>query len=47
MFLLPKLYDKDFNIYSLKQLTKIPQKLSWSHKGNSKLTNSFFNRLEL
>lgn len=47
MFLLPKLYDKDFNIYSLKQLKKIPQKLSWSHKGNPKLTNSFFNRLEL
>lgn len=47
MFLLPKLYDKDFNIYSLKQLKKIPQKLSWSHKGNSNLTNSFFNHLEL
>lgn len=47
MFLLPKLYHKDFNNYSLKQLQKIPQKLSWSHKGNPNLINSFFNRLEL
>lgn len=47
MFLLPKLYNEEYNDYCKRLLMKVPQKLSWSHNGNEILENSFFNKLEL
>ncbi|MGV3145827.1 capsular polysaccharide synthesis protein [Streptococcus parasuis] len=47
MFLLPKLYNEEYNEFSLKLIKRVPQKLSWSHSGDVNLKNSFFNKLGL
>ncbi|HEM6271228.1 TPA: glycosyltransferase [Streptococcus suis] len=47
MFLLSKLYNEDYNNYSLRLIKRVPQKLSWSHSGDMNLKNSFFNKLGL